>query len=91
MLKLKEDICKLIVSACRLKIAPEQIDEDIQLFGNEGLNLDSVDALQIVVAIDKNYGIDIPEEKLPELLTVKLIAEFIASQSTIPNCENAES
>ena len=39
----------------------DEIKDDQPLFGPGGLGLDSVDALQIVVALDKNYGLKIPD------------------------------
>jgi acyl carrier protein len=79
MSNIKSDISELIVKTCRLKINPDEIREDMPLFERHGLNLDSIDALQIVVAISKNYGLDISEEKMPELLTINRIAEFVSS------------
>ncbi len=44
-----------------LQSQPEEIADDLPLFGPGSLGLDSVDALQIVVALDKNYGLKIPD------------------------------
>ena len=44
-----------------LQITPEQIEDARPLFGPDGLGLDSVDALQLVVALDKNYHLKIPD------------------------------
>ena len=43
-----------------LQTGAEEIADDLPLFGPGSLGLDSVDALQIVVALDKNYGLKIP-------------------------------
>jgi len=58
---LKLEIKKLIVENLMLQMAPEQIGDDQLLFGPESLGLDSVDALQLVVALDKSYGLKIPD------------------------------
>lgn len=79
MLSLKAKVSQLIVKTCRLSIAPEEIGEDTLLFGSEGLRLDSVDALQIVVAIARDFEVDVPEDKMPELLTINRIADFLSS------------
>jgi acyl carrier protein len=44
-----------------LQVAEEQIGDDLPLFGPGGLGLDSVDALQVVVALDKQYGLKIAD------------------------------
>ena len=49
------EIAKLIVEALNLEVAPEEIDPEAPLFG-EGLGLDSIDALEIALAISKRYG-----------------------------------
>ena len=47
-----------------LQMTPEEIGEQQALFGPGGLGLDSVDALQLVVALDKNYGFKIPSPEV---------------------------
>jgi len=42
-----------------LKIDTSTIGEDTPLFGAEGLGLDSLDALQIIIAVEKKYGVSI--------------------------------
>lgn len=54
VLKLKEQI----IEALNLEgVSPEDIDVKAPLFGDEGLGLDSIDALEIIVLLEKNYGI----------------------------------
>lgn len=62
-------------------ISPEQIDDDAPLFGT-GLGLDSIDALELVVLLEKDYGIVIKdiEEGRPAFRSVKTLAEFIAAK-----------
>ena len=50
-----------MVENLMLKIAPVEIADDQPLFGPNSLGLDSVDALQLVVALDKNFGLKIPD------------------------------
>jgi acyl carrier protein len=59
-------------------MTPEEIDSEAPLFG-EGLGLDSIDALELVVLLDKNYGIKIQASKEgPKIFrSVKTIAEYI--------------
>ncbi len=50
----------MMVENLMLKVAAEDIGDELALFG-AGLGLDSVDALQLVVALDKNYGLKISD------------------------------
>src|SRR4029077_17048559 len=58
---LNEQIKLLMVQNLMLKIPPAEIADDQPLFGPNSLALDSVDALQLVVALDKNFGLKIPD------------------------------
>lgn len=63
------------------QFTPDQINADEPLFGG-GLGLDSIDALEIIVLIEKNYGVKIsnPEEGRQVLKSIRSIAEFIESK-----------
>ena len=58
---LKTDIKRMLVDSLMLQSGVDSIADDQALFGPGSLGLDSVDALQIVVALDKNYGLKIPD------------------------------
>lgn len=56
------ELKELIIKSLKLEdIAPADIEDGAPLFG-EGLGLDSIDALELVVALEKTYGIRIPDE-----------------------------
>ena len=59
--ELKTQIKRLLVENLMLQSTPEEIADDLPLFGPGSLGLDSVDALQLVVALDKNYKLKIPD------------------------------
>jgi acyl carrier protein len=59
--QLKAEVKKLLVDNLMLQQKPEEITDDVALFGPGGLGLDSVDALQLVVALEKNYGLKIAD------------------------------
>ena len=59
--ELKTQIKLLLVENLMLQTKAEEIADDLPLFGPGSLGLDSVDALQLVVALDKNYGLKIPD------------------------------
>ncbi len=58
------DLRKLVVENCVLKIKPEEIGEATPLFGPGSVGLDSLDALQLTVAIEQQYGIVINDAKV---------------------------
>jgi acyl carrier protein len=60
-LTLKHELKQMLVQNLMLQTGAEEIADDQQLFGPGSLGLDSVDALQLVVALDKNYGLKIPD------------------------------
>ena len=58
---LKKQIKKMLVDNLMLQLKPDEIGDSQPLFGPGSIGLDSVDALQVVVALDKNYGLKIPD------------------------------
>lgn len=69
---------RIIESLKLQEITPEQIEDDAPLFGT-GLGLDSIDALELVVLLEKDYGIVIKdiEEGRPAFRSVRTLADFI--------------
>ena len=82
---LKQDIKRLMIENLMLQITAEEIGDQKALFGPGSLGLDSVDALQLVVALDKHYGLKIPNPEsarrvLQSIITVaEAVAKHIAS------------
>ena len=76
---------KIIESLNLQEVTPDQIDDDAPLFGT-GLGLDSIDALELVVMLEKNYGIVIKdiEEGRPAFRSVRTLADFIAARRAGP-------
>ena len=58
---LKIRIKSMLVENLMLQVAAADIADDQSLFGPGSLGLDSVDALQLVVALDRNFGLKIPD------------------------------
>ncbi|MEI9999637.1 MAG: acyl carrier protein [Verrucomicrobiota bacterium] len=56
-----DDVRRLLVENCMLRVAPEAIQDGTLLFGPDSLGLDSIDALQLTVGIEKSYGIAITD------------------------------
>jgi acyl carrier protein len=77
------ELKKLIIGTLKLEEAtPEDIEDEGQLFG-DGLGLDSIDALELVVALEKTYGVVIPDSEVGERVfrSVKTLAQFVREQS----------
>lgn len=56
-----DELKQLLVANCMLRVAPEEIDANTPLFGPGSLGLDSIDALQMTVAIERDFGIPIKD------------------------------
>jgi acyl carrier protein len=76
-------IKRLIVDSLHLEgIDPEMIEDEAPLFG-EGLGLDSVDALELVVALEKEFGIKIKSQELGREVfsSVSSLSQFIEART----------
>jgi acyl carrier protein len=76
---MKERIKSLIIENLMLRVSPAEITDDQPLFGPGGLGLDSVDALQLVLALDKHFGLKIrdPEMAKEVFRSVNTITEAV--------------
>jgi acyl carrier protein len=59
--ELKQRLKSLMVENLMLQVTAAEIADEQPLFGPQSLGLDSVDALQLVVALDKNFGLKVPD------------------------------
>jgi len=73
---LKERIKSMMVENLMLQVTADEIADDLPLFGPGGLGLDSVDALQLVVALDKNFGL-----KIPDPPTAKVVLQNVTTMA----------
>ena len=62
-----------------LKVPKEEIANDLPLFGTEGLGLDSIDALELVVSLEKRFGVTVPNSEVARnaLATVNTIHDYV--------------
>lgn len=82
MEELIEKLKQQLIEALNLEdMKPEDIDADAPLFGDEGLGLDSIDALEIILLLDKEYGIKLknPSEGKSVFHSVKTMADYITA------------
>ena len=72
---------KLIEELNLEEITPEDIDDEAPLFGDEGLGLDSIDALEIILILEREYGIKIenPAKGKEIFYSVRTLADYITA------------
>ncbi|MGE0088705.1 MAG: phosphopantetheine-binding protein [Bacteroidales bacterium] len=75
--KIKEQVIEVLNLE---EVTPQDIDTDAPLFG-DGLGLDSIDALELIVLLEKQYGIKIedPKDGKKIFFSIRTIAEYIES------------
>jgi acyl carrier protein len=75
-------IKQLIITRLKLvDMTPEMIENDAPLFG-EGLGLDSIDALELVLGLEKEFGVIIPDAEVGKKVfqSVKTMAQYVLEQ-----------
>ncbi len=78
------ELKKEIINVLNLEdIMPEDIDNDAPLFG-EGLALDSIDALELIVLLEKNYGIKLKDPAAGKEIfkSINVMADYISKNRT---------
>jgi len=86
--ELVREIKQLIIDSLHVEKTPETIDENAPLFqgpggdARGGLGLDSIDALELAVAIERKYRVTIPDEKVGKQVfaSVAALADYVAKQ-----------
>jgi acyl carrier protein len=82
MQNLIEELKAHIIEDLNLEeLTPETMDADAPLFGDEGLGLDSIDVLEMILILEKYYGLRVsdPKEGKQIFQSVRSIAEYIAA------------
>jgi len=76
---LRSRIKEMLVKNLMLQTAPDQIADDLPLFGPNGLGLDSIDALELVVGVEKTFGVGVSSSEVAgkALRTVNTIHDYI--------------
>lgn len=84
MTDLKQELKEKIITQLNLEdMTPEDVADDDSLFG-AGLGLDSIDALELIVMLDKDYGIKLsdPKEGRKVFESVGVMAQYISDHRT---------
>ena len=65
-------------------MTPQDIDDNAPLFGDEGLGLDSIDVLELIVLLEKNYGVrlDSPAKGREVFRSVATMADYVTKNRT---------
>ena len=74
-----------VIDALNLEgMTPADIEDDAPLFGDEGLGLDSIDVLELIVLLEKNYGIRLatPAEGKEVFKSMAVMAAYVAQNRT---------
>src|SRR5713226_1726857 len=87
---LKARVKAMIVENLMLQVSTADLADDQPLFGPGSLGLDSVDALQLVVALDKTFGLKIadPGEAKPTLHSVNIISQAVQEKLAVSSGSN---
>lgn len=81
--ELESRIKELIVDRLKLDVSPAEIDSQEPLFG-DGLGLDSIDALELVLGVEQEFGVKIEDEEVgtQALTSVDSLARFVAEKQS---------
>ena len=76
---LRARIKEMLVTRLMLQTTADQIGDELPLFGPNGLGLDSIDALEVVVSLEKTFGVTVPNSEVAgrALRTVNTIRDYI--------------
>ena len=83
---LRTRIKEMMVQSLMLQTTADQIGDDLPLFGPGGLGLDSIDALELVVSMEKTFGVGVPNSEVAgtALRTVNTIHDYILAKREQP-------
>ncbi len=74
---IQQGIARLIVDSLKLEMLPQDIEPEAALFG-EGLGLDSIDMLEVALAVSKRYGVELRSENRAALASLRALTVYIA-------------
>ena len=82
---LRTRIKEMLVKSLMLQTTAEEIGDDLPLFGPGGLGLDSIDALELVVSMEKTFGVGVPNSEVAAkaLRTVNTIHDYILEKKAV--------
>ncbi len=83
---LRRQIKDMLVKNLMLQVTAEEITDEMPLFGPGGLGLDSIDALELVVSMEKTFGVGVPNSEVAgkALQNVNTIHDYIVEKQQTP-------
>lgn len=81
----KGDLKRLLVeNLCLEEVQPDDITDDMNLFGEEGLGLDSLDGVEIVVILQRQYGLDVKDMQAGRDIfrCINTLADYVLANAT---------
>lgn len=84
---LKHQIKEMMVEHLMLKLKPEEISDDILFFAPDGLALDSIDALELAVGLEKKFGLPLLNAETAQnvLVNVNTLAQYVLENRKLPS------
>jgi len=89
---LRQQIKEMLVKSLMLQTTPDQIGDDLPLFGPNSLGLDSIDALELAVSMEKTFGVGVPNSEVATkvLRSVSTMADYILeTRGALPGSSSA--
>lgn len=83
--EVKEELKRLLVENLSLEdMKPEDIGDDMSLFGEEGVGLDSLDGVEVVVILHRHYGLDVKAmQKVRDVFrSINTLAPYVVEHAT---------
>ncbi len=82
--ELETEVIALLISALNLEVKPSEVTPDTPLYG-DGLGLDSIDILEIALAVSKRYGFQMRSDdprNVESFASIRALAKYIAQERT---------
>ncbi|RMG11117.1 MAG: acyl carrier protein [Planctomycetota bacterium] len=81
----KQRVKEMLVEHLHLRMDPSEIGDDVPLFGDDGLGLDSVDAIEVVAGVEQEFGCSFAseEEARQHLASVNSLSAYLEAQGKL--------
>ena len=83
--QIKQDLKRLLVENLSLEhLKPEDIKDDAELFGEDGVGLDSLDGVEVAVVLHRNFGVDVKQmqKRRDAFRSINTLAEYLVANAT---------
>ena len=83
--QIKTDLKRLLVENLSLEgVKPQDIRDDAELFGEDGLGLDSLDGVEVVVVLHRNFGVDVKamQKRRDAFQSINTLAQYLLANAT---------